>query len=1275
MSSTSRYAAERNLLRKGGLTGEKKKTAQANKQERILQDQYADTPISTQTARPADDNPTVGSSLFLTNPFQIKKKDSTALKAVKGLGNFGASILDAPGELIRQTSLQLGSLIGGNGVRKDLSQGTSFTKDILKPALPKKAQEGLTRFEQKRPVLSNLLTMGVDTASDPSAFIGAGALKKVDAARQGMESVASRNAKIVSRLKPTQGATSPVVEAANEALDTGQKLLPAPESAKPRLLLEAPKPRNLGVIEALPPEPIKPNTTLREAAERNYNEVASRYNDAVESVQNVFRTNDLRASEMNSVKDVTGVDLDALSSELEKADFYRNNLDEFAKRERMRLNAGVLTPEEIKYLKDIDIYEQAQRNASYTVPEPFRKEYPRTVSRSSVPPKVSPEFAREEFAPSSATSPKPPFGRPSQGGTIAESVGGASNTLTGKPLDPFSPKNIPASAGSGTYTTTGRLPSMGGSGGGAGAGSANVPPQQGSVDAFKANISHDSTKKRKTFKEVWDQLRADAVDRFAPLEKVEKDVRGNVSSAENSLYKQARMTAGTPERANVIIEKELKPIIGNVEAKGYTYKDLEAYAEAVHAKDVNAAGLNSGFSDADIDAVIKQYSADPAMEQARKDLVAYSDRRLKTLLDSEVISQDAYDAMKQKWPNYMPLNRAFNDDKVEFARGVGESIANVGQPIKTLKGSDRQVISPIESMVKNTYQLESVAARNRAGLQLRGLAADDSAGTFVRRLADDEAVGRKNVVNIKEGGQNVQYEVSHEVYKAMLAMDKESSPAWVKAMSKPAAILRAGATLTPDFALRNPIRDVMNAFIVSKSGFNPFTDFAAGLGSYIRKGKLYEDFLRNGGGYGNIISMDRQAHKQALENVIKQPLSQKVINIVNPKSWMGVLRSISDATESATKIGEFRAALRSGASSQEAAYRARDLMDFARSGNSVKELNKVVAFLNANIQGKSKMIRAIKENPVKVGGKLFTTMAAPSVAIYAANNALANDTQKATIKDAPPWLKNTFWLVAIPGTDTVARIPKPFEGAFVANGIERFLDYVADNDKDAFDGFLAENAKQQSIPVMMSGITPIIEGIANYSFFRGTPLIPSREKYLMPKDQYDIYTSEISKAVAGGIQKIPGIKDTNFASPRVVDNTIRGLTAGLGGYAMEAVDTLAGKNRPAKNLVQQPVVKAFAVNDKATGVAIDYIYKELDAITKERGSAKQAKTPFRGEGQYQFLSDVTEKVSKLSENIRTIQNNKLLSPQDKRDKINVLADKRNELARKYMEQYKEKYNK
>lgn len=801
----------------------------------------------------------------------------------------------------------------------------------------------------------------------------------------------------------------------------------------------------------------------------------------------------------------------------------------------------------------------------------------------------------------------------------------------------------------------------------------NVPKEQvfakkvdsvGDIDSAKSKMNFKKEKKK--FGNMWEHLRTQFVDDLAPIEGVEKKIRGAIPSAEKSLYAQARLFKGIPERANLIIQNELAPIIKAIESKGHSYQDLSLYSEMVHARDVNRAGIESGFTTAEINDVIRKLGS-PEMEAARKELVAYSNRRLDTLVESGVLSKGQVDTMRSKWQNYMPLNRVFDDAKVEFQSGLGKSFVNVGDPIQKLKGSNREVIDPIESMIKNTFKTEMAAGRNKVGRQLSSLAKDDVDSLLVRKLAEGEDVGRKNVVNILENGEKIYFEVTPEVYKALKGMGKETSNLLIKALQAPASVLRAGATLTPEFALRNPMRDIVQAFINSESGFNPITDFAAGLASYIKKGDLYKSFLENNGGYGNIISMDRNSHREIVNRMLKETPTGKFVNIVNPQSWLRVLRSISDATESATKIGEFRAALRSGATPQEAAYRARDLMDFARAGSSIRQANKVVAFLNANIQGKSKLIRSIERDPLGVGSRMVATMAVPSIAAYAANNALANDRQKAQIKDAPNWLRDTFWLIAVPGTDIVARLPKPFEGAAVSNVVERFMDYMLENDKTAFDDFIKATASQQAIPVMLTGLTPLIEGMTNYSFFRQSPIIPMREQYLQRKDQQDIYTSEVGKTIAGGIGKVFG-EETNFASPRIVDNTIKGMTAGLGGYALDFADMMAGVNRPSKEITQMPLIKAFTVNKNSSGKSMELVYSQADRLTKIKNSSDEA-LPALESYQLKLLSEAKEELGELSKEIRAIQNDPDMHPDTKRSKLTPLMEQRNNIARKAASKY------
>lgn len=816
---------------------------------------------------------------------------------------------------------------------------------------------------------------------------------------------------------------------------------------------------------------------------------------------------------------------------------------------------------------------------------------------------------------------------------------------------------------------------------------------EGNAETFRSKVDRKPQKEENTF---FSTLRTQFVDDVAPLETLEKKITGSVGSAEDSIYKQARLYKGSPAKAEQLVKEQIYPIIKDVQNKGYNLDDLGDYALAVHAKDVNEKGTNSGFTNAEIEDVIKKLGT-PAMEEARKKLMGVNNYVLDMLSngDKPVLSPESIQAMRDKYPNYMPLFRSFDDEKIEFASGLSNALSVGSSPIKKLKGSSRDVVDPIESVIKNIYKATNVVDRNNVASKLDKLSEKDIDGNFIRKLEKGEDTGRLNVISAMDNGQKVNYEVPPDVYKAMKNLDKESSNTLIKILAKPASTLRSGATLTPEFSMRNFLRDVPAAAIVSESGFNPFVDFPVGLWQSIWKGRtikigdkefktsgdLYEQFIKENGGYGNIMSMDREAHQKSLKKALTEANTQ-YIDVLDSKTYkalmkkfanpINTLRTLADISESGTKVGEFRAAKRKGASPQEAAYRARDIMDFGRAGVSIREANKVVAFLNANIQGKSKLWRAFSQNPAKVSGKAMAMVTIPTIGAVVAQEMFANEKQREVLKDAPRWLKDTFYLVPVPGTNQIARIPKPFDLAYpFSNSLERAFEFVAKNDKEAFDGFVKEGFSAMAVPTMLTGLAPIVEGMANYSFFRQGSIIPQREQNMEFPDQHDVNTSETAKFLGKGINALTGGEGSfkNFGSPRIVDNTIQGFTGGLGTYFTSVLDMFINglssedqPEKPAKSIDQQPIAKAFLVNQSGSSKSLDKFYDMRDKLTKARGSANQDDKEFSSEAQYKKSNDLNKGISDLNKEIRTVQNSPTLSSQQKKEQLDKLIRERNKAA-------------
>ncbi|PLR84666.1 hypothetical protein CVD25_01125 [Bacillus canaveralius] len=698
--------------------------------------------------------------------------------------------------------------------------------------------------------------------------------------------------------------------------------------------------------------------------------------------------------------------------------------------------------------------------------------------------------------------------------------------------------------------------------------------------------------------------------------------------------------------------------------------------------------IESGMTLDEIQRVNAKYDT-PEMQGIQQQIVAYNDSLVKMLQDGQVLTKEAVEAMKDKYPNYVPFFRFFDED-VASSLGGNKGFTNLTNPVKRLKGSTRDIIDPIESMIKNTFAVVNAVEKNKVGLELSRLADLEGAGQYIERLDGAQQVRNENIVTVFENGEKVQYQLDKDLYEAIQQLDEDRTNKVIQFLSYPAQMLRAGATLTPEFMLRNPIRDQFQAFVVSNYGYNPLIDLPRGawdviLGKAFNKSEVYKKWAMNGGGYGNYLSQDRNYLRETLKTIKTEGrwYQKGFRTITNPKELFNLtirtLQAFSELSEEATKVGEFKRALRKGASVEEAAFQSRDLMDFGRVGSDMRQWNRAVAFLNANIQGKDRIARAFKHNPVRTTTRALTGVTLPAVGAYLMMDLMGNENQKELYNNAPKWLKDSFFLIPIPGTDELARIPKPFDLAPIfANPVEQIFDYVKQNDPDTWSEFLKRQATEiSSIPHMLTGLAPIIENWTNYKFFTGGPVVPRRDQDLLPEDQYGVNTSLTARTVGGAL---------NY-SPYKVDNFIQGYGAGLGRYATSGLDAGlqtvgAGKLPPAeaKKWSELPVVNAFTVDSTGGGQIMTDFYDALDRLTKERNSAKRNQEGYeQGDDvqydrveDYKYLNKISRNISEIRSDYREIQSSFDMSPEAKRRELDELDRQMNEMAREALIEIGEK---
>lgn len=829
---------------------------------------------------------------------------------------------------------------------------------------------------------------------------------------------------------------------------------------------------------------------------------------------------------------------------------------------------------------------------------------------------------------------------------------------------------------------------------------------QGEYNQAKGLIDFTSGSKKEGFS--WNKFYSRFVDDLDPLRLAEKALKGAVGIGKESIYKMARLSRGIAQRAELAVKRGiyvdgkkvsdgLAEIVKPLEDIGMKEKDFATYLAVKHAQDLKAMGKMVPFDDPQMKAVLQKWDNNPVVQQAHKKIMQYNNALLDILKDAQILSDKAIQEMRQKYPNYVPFMRYFDDDAIAGFKnggfGAAKGFANITNPIKrmTEEGSTRTIINPIESMVKNTFLVMNAAAKNKVGLQLMDLAKIDGAGAWVEHVGKGGASPHEHIISVYVNGERQAVKVRNpDLYNAMLSLDTESTNSLIRFLGGAASLLRAGATLTPDFMIRNALRDIVgNTVNATKYGFNPLTIFSGLFHMINRDTGVFNQFLSSGGAMGTLMSLDREANREALKSVFKASLADKAMNVVtSPKELIklltgitplqktvGILRKGSEISELATRVGAFNKVLKKTGSAEEAAYQARDLMDFNRAGSAIRPANKAIAFLNANIQGIDRMRRAFWgdgardiQSKASFLVRAFTTLVMPAYLTYMWNKHLPEEEQK-IYDNIPQWQKDSFFIIGIPGTGKFLRIPKPFEaGMLFATGTERVLRWIEEHDPEAFKGYASSVVQALTPPTMITALTPILEAITNYSFFRNAPIVPQGEQGLEKKDQYGLYTSETAKLIGSLMSHTP-FKDSNAASPRIIDNTIKGYTAGLGQYAISGLDSIIravnGKNeipQPAKSITERQPISSFMATTSGGGQIRQDFYDKWDELSKAEASAKKNGQPYT-DPQYEVMKQGKKVIDELNKQYKAIQANPTMSPQEKRAKLDDLDNFMNEVAR------------
>lgn len=810
--------------------------------------------------------------------------------------------------------------------------------------------------------------------------------------------------------------------------------------------------------------------------------------------------------------------------------------------------------------------------------------------------------------------------------------------------------------------------------------------RQGGAERIKGSISFESKGKvsqaidavkrgeaKDVIKKALNDVYTKAVDELNPLKDLVEEVErqtGEKIAFDDNPYMQAWLARGWVGKAETLIEhgapehgiKPLKEILKGIGEK--EHKEFSAYLVALHDLDLHKNKQKATFDYTEDAAVLGKHAGNERFQKAAVAIYKYQDYMLQMLVKESMLTAKAYHTMRKMYPHYIPFFRDMSDAGMQSFLSGGKGFIDVSSPVKRFKGSTRDIIDPLESIIKNTFQFYNTIERNHVGRTFAKLADKNGVGQIVERVNGNKAK-TDNTFNVWENGEKVTYETTPELIQTMRMLDKDQSNMVAKILSYPANWLRAGATLSPEFILRNPVRDMIGASIYSKHGFIPVVDTFKGLALFLKKGELYWDYMKSGAAHAAMVSLDRDYLGGQLRDIMSR--ESNVTKLI--KNPIEVLRAMSEATEMATRLAEFDNARkgytgvgnrlfgkdRKPLTAREAALESRDItLDFSRRGSHTKKANQVIAFFNATIQGADKMARAFKEDPRGMTVKTMLYITLPSVLLWYMNK----DDER--YQELPQWEKDTFWI--IPGKENMYRVPKPFEaGVLFGTSFERMLQYFDDaknNRKSVgFKGFGDRVIDSLAPSFMPTAMIPVVEAMTNYSLFRQRNIIPQSQENLPAHLQYGANTSEVAKFVGDKIN----------VSPYIVDNTIRGYGGGLAGLGLSGIDAATGakENNASKKWYEAPGLRGFTAAPYQSSNSVQRVYddyKEQEKLHNEFKLTGQRPDGYDAK-EFAKLKNASDSLKGLNKASKAIINNERMSGEQKREQLDKINMRKANIAR------------
>ena len=651
--------------------------------------------------------------------------------------------------------------------------------------------------------------------------------------------------------------------------------------------------------------------------------------------------------------------------------------------------------------------------------------------------------------------------------------------------------------------------------------------------------------------------------------------------------------------------------------------------------------------------------ANPEFDALAKRVYAYFDDLLQYRIDAGLDTQKHVDAMKKRYPNYVPTMRVEGTEGKAARRARRNGGIVVSNAIGRAVGGDAVIMPLHTAMSRKTVAVMKNAGLNQFGEQLVQSWNQDKSIPGVNKVemvdysSTDQYVDSEelyvpvtnNVFSVLRGNDRYNITMDEGLTAAMKAFepDKLASYGAAKAMKKLNDLFKALCTgYNPFFMIRNGVRDWQDAGFYS-TDWKTWEKMYWSAWNQIRKnGEIWQQYKALGGSYASMLDYTTGMVK-------------------DPKNALGKAaaryESLGQAIEAAPRLAEFMTILANKGGSKtvdgvktgkftqsdlmEAMLGAADITtNFARGGSVTKALNRyLVPFLNPSIQGFDKFIRnATETRSVKAAGSLILKAALMGIAPALLNALAYRDDDE--WDDIPANTKANYYLINF-GNGIWLKIPK---GRAIA-----VLSTAAVYGKEKLDG---EDVKFSDVfEVIKSNIAPtdifnqnIATAWTQAKLFNpdnpgttwyGGNIESDRLQNYRPGERYDEKTDELSKWIG---------KTFNLSPKKI--NYLLDQYSGVIGDILLPLMTPA--TNTASKLLAAPMA-AFTIDTTSTNKTTGEYYDLLDDLKYDANDGDIGAGITR-----KYVSHAGDEVNDYYQQIRAIQNDKNLSDGEKNRLVRAL---------------------